>query len=90
VKGKINKTKCYTKTDTNDKDLKQIDLMNEPNTKDFGYTNVINEKKYKVYKRLVEGIPVILIKAFAYIFSIFIILIVKFNIFKYKKSIIYL
>ena len=51
---------------TNDKDLKQlIDLMNEPPTKDFGYTNVINEKKCKVYKRLVEGIPVILIKAFA-------------------------
>ena len=51
---------------TNDKDLKQlIDLMNEPTTKDFGYTNVINEKKCKVYKRLVEGIPVILIKAMA-------------------------
>lgn len=53
---------------TNDKDLKQlIDLMNEPTTKDFGYTNVINEKKCKVYKRLVEGIPVILIKAFAHL-----------------------
>ena len=51
---------------TNDKDLKQlIDLMNEPTTKDFGYSNVINEKKCKVYKRLVEGIPVILIKAMA-------------------------
>ena len=51
---------------TNDKDLKQlIDLMNEPTTKEFGYTNVINEKKCKVYKRLVEGIPVILIKAIA-------------------------
>ena len=51
---------------TNDKDLKQlIDLMNEPTTKDFGYSNVINEKKCKVYKRLVEGIPVILIKALA-------------------------
>lgn len=51
---------------TNDKDLKQlIDLMNEPTTKDFGYSNVINEKTCKVYKRLVEGIPVILIKALA-------------------------
>ena len=53
---------------TNDKDLKQlIDLLNEPTTKDFGYTNVINEKKCKVYKRLVEGIPVILIKALAHL-----------------------
>jgi hypothetical protein len=41
--------------------------MNGLTTKDFGYTNVINEKKFKVYKRLVEGIPVILIKAFVYI-----------------------
>jgi hypothetical protein len=65
VKGKTNKIKCYTKRDTNDKDLKKlIDSMNEPTTKEFGYTNVINEKKYKVYKRLVKGIPVILIKAF--------------------------
>ena len=53
---------------TNDKDLKQlIDLLNEPTTKDFGYTNVINEKKCKVYKRLVEGIPVLLIKALAHL-----------------------
>lgn len=31
---------------TNDKDLKQlIDLFNEPNTKEFGYSNVIDEEK---------------------------------------------
>ena len=51
---------------TNDKDLKQlIDLFNEPTTKDFGYSNVINEEKCKVYKRMVEGYPVILIKCLA-------------------------
>ena len=51
---------------TNDKDLKQlIDLFNEPTTKEFGYTNVIDEKKCKVYKRMVEGSPVILIKCIA-------------------------
>ena len=53
---------------TNDKDLKQlIDLFNEPNTKDFGYTNVIDEDNCKVYKRMVEGFPVILIKCLAHI-----------------------
>ena len=51
---------------TNDKDLKQlIDLFNEPNTKDFGYTNVIDEDNCKVYKRMVEGFPVILISVFS-------------------------
>ena len=51
---------------TNDKDLKQlIDLMNEPTTKDFGYTNVIDEKNCRVYKRHVEDTPVILIKCIA-------------------------
>ena len=51
---------------TNDKDLKQlIDLMNEPTTKEFGYTNVVEDKICKVYKRMVEGIPVILIKCLA-------------------------
>ena len=51
---------------TNDKDLKQlIDLMNEPMTKDFGYSNVIDEKNCKIFKRMVEGIPVILIKCIA-------------------------
>ena len=51
---------------TNDKDLKQlIDLMNEPTTKEFGYSNVINDKKCQVYKRMVEGTPVILIKCLA-------------------------
>ena len=51
---------------TNDKDLKQlIDLMNEPMTKNFGYSNVIDEKNCKIYKRMVEGIPVILIKCIA-------------------------
>ena len=53
---------------TNDKDLKQlIDLFNEPNTKDFGYSNVIDEDNCKVYKRMVEGFPVILIKCLAHI-----------------------
>ena len=48
---------------TNDKDLKQlIDLMNEPMTKELGYSNVIDEKNCKIYKKMVEGIPVILIK----------------------------
>ena len=51
---------------TNDKDLKQlIDLMNEPMTKDFGYSNVIDEQNCKIFKRMVEGIPVILIKCIA-------------------------
>jgi hypothetical protein len=51
---------------TNDKDLKNlIDLMNEPPTKEFGYSNVIDEQNCKVYKRMVEGIPVILIKCIA-------------------------
>ena len=51
---------------TNDKDLKQlIDLMNEPMTKDFGYSNVINEKNCIIFKRRVEEIPVILIKCIA-------------------------
>ena len=51
---------------TNDKDLKQlIDLMNEPATKELGYSNVINEKNCQVYKRFVEGVPVILIKSIA-------------------------
>jgi hypothetical protein len=53
---------------TNDKDLKLlIDLFNEPNTKDFGYSNVIDEDNCKVYKRMVEGFPVILIKCLAHI-----------------------
>ena len=52
---------------TNDKDLKQlIDLFNEPTTKDFGYSNVIDEENCKVYKRMVEGYPVILIKCLAH------------------------
>ena len=51
---------------TNDKDLKQlIDLMNEPMTKEFGYSNVVDDKTCKVFKRMVEGIPVILIKCVA-------------------------
>jgi hypothetical protein len=51
---------------TNDKDLKQlIDLMNEPMTKEYGYSNVVNDKTCKVYKRMVEGYPVILIKCIA-------------------------
>ena len=51
---------------TNDKDLKQlIDLFNEPTTKEFGYSNVVDEEKCKVYKRMVEGSPVILIKCLA-------------------------
>ena len=51
---------------TNDQDLKKlIDLFNEPNTKEFGYTNVIDEKNCKVFKRMVEGYPVILIKCLA-------------------------
>ena len=51
---------------TNDKDLKLlIDLMNEPTTKEFGYSNVVDDKNCKVYKRMVEGFPVILIKCIA-------------------------
>lgn len=51
---------------TNDKDLKNlIDLMNEPTTKELGYSNVIDENNCQVYKRMVEGIPVILIKCLA-------------------------
>ena len=44
---------------------KLIDLMNEPPTNEFGYSNVIDEQNCKVYKRMVEGIPVILIKCIA-------------------------
>ena len=52
---------------TDDKDLKQlVDLFNEPVTKDFGYSNVIDEENCKVYKRMVEGYPVILIKCLAH------------------------
>ena len=52
---------------TNDKDLKQlIDLFNEPTTKEFGYSNVIDEENCKVFKRMVEGFPVILIKCLAH------------------------
>ena len=52
---------------TDDKDLKQlVDLFNEPTTKDFGYSNVIDEENCKVYKRMVEGYPVILIKCLAH------------------------
>jgi hypothetical protein len=51
---------------TNDQDLKKlIDLFNEPNTKQYGYSNVIDEINCKVYKRMVEGFPVILIKCLA-------------------------
>ena len=51
---------------TNDKDLKTlIDLMNEPPIKEFGYSNVIDDKNCKVYKKYVEGNPVILIKCIA-------------------------
>lgn len=51
---------------TNDKDLKQlIDLMNEPTTKEYGYSNVVDDKTCKVFKRMVEGYPVILIKCIA-------------------------
>ena len=51
---------------TNDKDLKQlIDLMNEPMTKEFGYSNVVDDANCKVYKKMVEGFPVILIKCIA-------------------------
>ena len=51
---------------TNDKDLKQlIDLMNEPMTKEFGYSNVVDDPTCKVFKRMVEGFPVILIKCIA-------------------------
>ena len=51
---------------TNDKDLKQlIDLMNEPMTKEYGYSNVVDDKTCKVFKRMVEGYPVILIKCIA-------------------------
>ena len=51
---------------TNDQDLKKlIDLFNEPTTKQYGYSNVIDETNCKVYKRMVEGFPVILIKCLA-------------------------
>ena len=51
---------------TNDKDLKNlIDLMNEPITSEYGYTNVINEENCMIYKKLVEGSPVVLIKCIA-------------------------
>ena len=51
---------------TNDKDLKNlIDLFNEPNTKEFEYSNVIDEKNCKVFKKMTEGCPVILIKCIA-------------------------
>ena len=51
---------------TNDQDLKKlIDLFNEPNTKEYGYSNVIDEKNCQVFKRMVEGYPVILIKCLA-------------------------
>ena len=39
--------------------------MNEPTTKELGYSNVIDENNCQVYKRMVEGIPVILIKCLA-------------------------
>ena len=51
---------------TNDKDLKTlIDLMNEQPNKEFGYSNVIDEKNCKVYKKHVENNPVILIRCIA-------------------------
>ena len=57
-----NQNKYYT----NDKDLKQlVDLMNESPTKEFGYSNVIYENNCKVYKKIVDGIQVILIKCLA-------------------------
>ena len=57
-----NQNKYYT----NDKDLKQlVDLMNESPTKEFGYSNVIDEDNCKVYKKIVDGIQVILIKCLA-------------------------
>ena len=57
-----NQNKYYT----NDKDLKQlVDLMNESPTKEFGYSNVIDENNCKVYKKIVDGIQVILIKCLA-------------------------
>ena len=56
----------HNKYYTNDKDLKQlVDLMNESPTKEFGYSNVIDENKCKVYKKIVDGIQVILIKCLA-------------------------
>ena len=39
--------------------------MNESPTKEFGYSNVIDENNCKVYKKIVDGIQVILIKCLA-------------------------
>ena len=48
---------------TNDKDLKGlIDLMNEPTSKEYGYSNVVDDKNCKIFKKMTEGCPVILIK----------------------------
>ena len=57
-----NQNKYYT----NDQDLKKlVDLMNESPTKDNGYSNVIDENNCQVYKKVVEGFQVILIKCLA-------------------------
>ena len=53
---------------TDDKDLKTlVDLMNEKPTKEMGYSQVIDEKMAKIYKRHSEGTDVILIKCIAHI-----------------------
>ena len=49
---------------TDDYDLKNfVDIMNEKPLKKNGYSNVIDEPDTKIYKKMTEGVPVILIKS---------------------------
>ena len=49
---------------TDDYDLKHfVDIMNEKPLKKNGYHNVIDEPDTKIYKKMTEGVPVILIKS---------------------------
>ena len=49
---------------TDDKDLKYlIDLMNEKPTKENGYHNVVEEQNIHIFKRMIPGFDVILIKS---------------------------
>ena len=51
---------------TNDKDLMSlIELMNEPTTKENGYSKIIEEETRQVYKKHREGYDIILIKCYA-------------------------
>jgi len=53
---------------TDDHDLKNfVDIMNEKPLKKNGYSKVIDEPDTKIYKKMTEGTPVILIKSICHI-----------------------